>query len=72
MILKRKFKEKLQCWMENLKVCNECYLIQSHSQVLIQTDASRKGWGAGCQGMSTGGQCLMEEQLLLYINVLQL
>ena len=46
-------------------------MIQSHGQVLIQTDASRKGWGAVCQGISTGRQWLKEEQLL-HINVLEL
>ena len=53
------------------KVCNGRYLIQSHSQVLIQTDASRKRWGAVCQGISTGGKWSKEEQLL-HINVLEL
>ena len=46
-------------------------MIQSHSQVLKQTDASKKGWGIVCQGISTGGQRSYEEQLL-YINVLEL
>ena len=46
-------------------------MIQSHSQVLKQTDASKKGWGTVCQGISTGGQRSYEEQLL-YINVLEL
>ena len=41
--------------MQNLKNCNGWYLIQSHNQVLIQTDASIKGRGAVCQGISTGG-----------------
>ena len=46
-------------------------MIQSHSQVLKQTDASKKGWGTVCQGISTGGQRSYEEQLL-HINVLEL
>ena len=41
--------------MQDLKICNGWYLIQSHNQVLIQTDASRKVRGAVCQGISTGG-----------------
>ena len=59
--------------MQDLKICNGWYLIQSHSQVLIQTDASRKGRSAVCQGISTGwgGQWSMEEHLL-HINVLEL
>ena len=63
-ILNRNSKEELQWWIQNLKICNGPYLIQSHSQVLIQTDASIKGWGAKCQGISTGGQWSKEEQLL--------
>ena len=39
--------------------------------MLIQTDASRKGWGAVCQCISTGGQWPNEEQLL-HIDVLEL
>ena len=54
-----------------MKICNDRYLIQSHSQVLIQTDPSRKGWGAVCQGISTGAHWSKEEQLL-HINVLEL
>ena len=33
-------------------ICNGRYLIQFHSQVLIQTDVSRKGWSAVCQWTS--------------------
>ena len=59
--------------MQDLKICNGWYLIQSHNQVLIQTDASRKARGAVYQGISTGGggQCSMEEHFL-HINVLEL
>ena len=47
--------EELQWWIQNLKICNSRYLIHSQSQVLIQTDASRKGRGAVCQKILTGG-----------------
>ena len=46
-------------------------MIQSQSQVLIQTDVSKKGWSAVHQGISTGGQWSKEKQLL-HINVLEL
>ena len=39
--------------------------------MLIQTDTSRKGWGALCQGMSAGRQWSKEKQFL-HINVLKL
>ena len=41
-------KQKPQGRTQNLKICNGCYLILSHSQVLIQADASKKGWGTVC------------------------
>ena len=71
LILKRSSKEELQWRVQNLKICNGCYLIQSHSQVLIQRDQSRKGWSAVCQRISTGWQWSREEQLL-HINKLEL
>ena len=46
-------------------------MVQSHSQVLIQTGASIKGWGTVYQGILTGGQWSKEEQLLR-INVLEM
>ena len=70
--LNRNSKEDRQWWIQNLKICNGRYLIHSHSQVLIQTDASRKGWGAVCQGMSTGEGKRSKEEQLLHINVLEL
>ena len=63
-ILNRNSKEELQWWIKNQKICHGRYLIQSHSQVLIQTDTSRKGWGALCQGISNGGQWSKEDKLL--------
>ena len=70
-ILNRNSKEELQCWIQSLKICNGRYLAQSHSQGLIQTDATGEGKDAVCQGMSTEGQSSKEEQLL-HINVLEL
>ena len=72
-ILNKNSKEELQRWIKNLKVCNGRYLIQSHSQGLIQTDASRKGWGTVCQGKSTEWKWKWsKEEHLLHINVLEL
>ena len=71
LVLNRNSKEELQWWIQNFKICNGCYLIQSHSQVLIQTDASIKGRVSVCQGISTEGQWSKEEQLL-HINILEL
>ena len=47
-------KEELLWWMSNLQHSNGKLCIQNHlDQVLIQTDASKKGWGAVCKGGTT-------------------
>ena len=43
---------------------------QTHS-ITIQTDASHLGWGAVCQGETTGNHCSTEEQEAR-INILEL
>ena len=48
-------KEKLAWWIKNLELNNGRAIIQPPSQILMQTDASKKGWGAVCQGIRTGG-----------------
>ena len=40
-------------------------------ELIIETDASRKGWGAYCMGVSTGGQWT-ESESQLHINCLEL
>ena len=55
MILNRNSKEELQWWIKKLKNL-PCSLLDSVSQSSSNTDdASKKGWGAMCQGISTGG-----------------
>ena len=38
-------KNQLLWWVNNLKLCNDQMVTKPQAQVLIQTDASRKGWG---------------------------
>ena len=47
---------------KNLELSNGRAIIQSSSLVLMQTDASKKGWGAVCQGIKTGGLWSKKEQ----------
>ena len=54
--------------VENLKYFNGRYLIQAKLQIVIQTDASLKGWAANCMGMETGGEWSVEERKL-HINI---
>ena len=48
-------KEELALLVKNLELSNGRAIIHTSSQLLMQTDASKKGWGAVCQGMRTVG-----------------
>ena len=48
-------REELLWWMENLKLCNGRKIQQREPHMIIKTDASTKGCGAYCKGVSTGG-----------------
>ena len=70
-VLNENSKIKLKWWVQNLELCNGPALIQPRAEVLIQTDASTKGWGATCNGISTGGMWSVQE-MKNHINVLEL
>ena len=57
--------------MESLKLCNRRKIQQREPHMIIQTDASTKGWGAYYKGVSTGGKWSKEEKHF-HINVLEL
>ena len=63
--------EELGWWQYQLANWNGRTVIQTPVQVLIQSDASLTGWGAVCEGVSTGGSWNSQEQLL-HINCLEL
>ena len=63
--------QDVQWWKYNLVAWNGKALFQQSTYLVIETDASRQGWGAYCQGMSTGGRYLPEETLY-HINCLEL
>jgi len=54
-----------------LELYNGRSLIPTTAQVIIQSDASKTGWGAACQNRSTGGLWSKEESLE-HINFLEL
>ena len=70
-VLNHQSKTELLWWITNLDLCNDRSLIQPPAQVLIQTDASTKGWGATCNGISTGGMWSAQE-MKYHINILEL
>ena len=56
---------------KHLHLSNGKSLITPKHQVVLQTDASKNGWKAYCQGRSIGGQWSLQESTL-HINVLEL
>ena len=64
-------REEVIWWRDHLQAWNGKALFQKPVDLLIETDASRKGWGAYCQGISTGGPWCFEEKRL-HINCLEL
>ena len=69
--LNQKSKQELTWWIQNLSLCNGRCLVQPPPQMMIQTDASKIGWGAACQGEKTRGVWSEQEQKL-HINILEL
>ena len=70
-VLNDNSKIQLKWWEQNLELCNGQSLIKLLAEVLIQTDASTKGWGATYYGISTGGMWSAQE-MKNHINVLKL
>ena len=70
-VLNQEAIEELQWWAENLMAWNGRALAQPDPSIIIESDASREGWGAHCNGLSTGGLWSQSEQFL-HINCLEL
>ena len=62
--------EELPRWIKNLELSNGRAIIHPPSQMLMQTDASKKGCGAVCQGIRIGGLWLKKGQEY-HINLLE-
>ena len=52
--------KELIWWIKNLELQNGRLIIPPRSQVLLQTDASKKVWGEFCQGLRTGGGSIVQ------------
>ena len=64
--------ENLQWWTSPKPVEeNSTPIVEPVSNITIQTDASRLGWGAVCQGTKTGGHWNKEDQQA-HVNILEL
>jgi hypothetical protein len=64
-------REEVLWWRDHLQGWNGRALFEHPVDLVIETDASRKGWGAYCQGVSTGGPwCTGDGKI--HINCLEL
>ena len=64
-------KEEVLWWRDHLQAWNGKALFHQPVDLIIETDASRRGWGAYCEGVSTGGPWCSREKRL-HINCLEL
>ena len=64
-------KEELHWWLAHLNAWNGRALLHPPPDIVIETDASRRGWGAVCQGVRTEGLWSQMERKL-HINCLEL
>ena len=58
-------------WRNHIQGWNSRPLFQQPVDLIIETDASQKGWGAYCKGISTGSPSCSEDRRL-HINCLKL
>ena len=63
--------EEVRWWRNNLVAWNGRAPLHQSTDLTIETDASLKGWGAHCQGISTGGRWSRQESPY-HINCLEL
>ena len=70
-VLTKEAREELESWRDHFTQWNGRSLIAHNSSLTIETDASKKGWGAVCNGVRTGGPWTPEERTM-HINCLEL
>ena len=70
-VLSEEVRAEIQWWIENLMLSKGKAIISQPPQLVITSDASMQGWGAACQGQTTGGPWTLEEQKN-HINILEL
>ena len=64
-------KQELQWWIDHMESWNGRAIFGSVSDMIIESDANKIGWGAQCGEYSTGGKWSAEESSL-HINCLEL
>ena len=63
--------QEIEWWISNLHLTNGKSIVLPSAKIVIQPDASKKGWGAHCLGQSVGGQWTSQESSQ-HINLLEL
>ncbi len=61
-------REELQWWLAHLDAWNGRAILTPPPDLVIETDASKQGWGAACMDMRTGGLWSQNERLLLWLG----
>ena len=64
-------RKDLEWWIHNLSEWNGRAIQAPDPTLVIETDASKKGWGAFCRGIMTGG-CWNAQEAQLHINSLKM
>ena len=64
-------REELKWWRDHFTQWNGRSLITHNTSLTIETDASKRGWGAVCNRIRTGGPWNPQERLM-HINCLEL
>lgn len=62
---------EISWWLDHMDAWNGRAIFASVPEIVIESDASRWGWGARCWSVETGGRWSQEE-LKLHINCLEL
>jgi hypothetical protein len=71
LILSLESREELRWWDNQMINWNERTVLMREPNLVIESDASRLGWGASCRGINTGGLWSSQEKTL-HINCLEL
>ena len=58
--------EEVRLWRNNLVAWDGRALLHRSTDLTIETDASLQGWGAHCQGISTGGTMVQARKPIPY------
>lgn len=70
-IMDQSAKDELGWWIDELRNWNGRAVLPQVPDMIVETDASRLGWGAACEGVCTGG-LWSEEERTQHINCLEL